>query len=100
MRNLYPPKTAKRESLCQLRWRHLDSVDSLARGNSTRAELRETLCNNFEHFFGRLRRRRRDEVPSDKLRQNFMVFAILDLVEARRAELAAEEEAAAYAASK
>jgi hypothetical protein len=69
----------------------------MARRNSTRAELRETLCNSFEHFFGRLRRRRRDEVPSDKLRQNFMVFAILDLVDERRAELEEEE---AYAASK
>jgi hypothetical protein len=83
--------------MMELRWRHLDHVESMARGNSTRAELRETLCNSFEHFFGRLRRRRRDEVPSDKLRQNFMVFAILDLVDERRAEL---EEEAAYAASK
>jgi len=48
-----------------------------------------------DHFFGRLRRRRRDEMPSDKLRQNFMVFC--DLVDERRAEL---EEEAAYAASK
>ena len=100
MKNLYPPKTAKRESLMELRWRHLDHVDSMARGNASRAELRKTLCNNFEHFFGPLRRRRTDEVPSDKLRQNFMVFAILDLVDERRAELLAEEEEAAYAASK
>jgi hypothetical protein len=35
---LYPPKTAKRESLCQLRWRHLDHVDSMARNNTPRAE--------------------------------------------------------------
>jgi len=45
--------------MMELRWRHLDHVESMARGNSTRAELRETLCKNFEHFFGRLRRRRK-----------------------------------------
>jgi hypothetical protein len=100
MRNLYPPKTAKRESLMELRWRHLDHVDSMARGNSSPAELRKTLRKNFEHFFGRLRKRRRDEVPSDELRKDWMVLQIVDLVEERRAELAAEEEAAAYAASK
>ena len=97
MRNLYPPKTAKRESLMELRWRHLDHVDSMARGNLTRAALRNTLRKNYEHFFGRLRKRRRDEVPSDELRKDWMVLQIVDLVAGRRAEL---EEEAAYAASK
>jgi hypothetical protein len=39
-------------------------------------------------------------VPSDELRKDWMVLQIVDLVEERRAELLAEEEAAAYAASK
>jgi hypothetical protein len=97
MRNIYPPKTAKRESLMELRWRHLDHVDSMARGNSSLADLRQTLRKNYEHFFGRLRKRRRDEVPSDALRKDWMVLQIVDLVEQRRADL---EEEAAYAASK
>jgi hypothetical protein len=59
----------------------------MARSNESRDELRDKLCNNFEYFFGRLRKRRRDQVPSDQLRKNFMVFQILDQVDARRAWL-------------
>jgi hypothetical protein len=51
---------------------------------------------NYEHFYGRLRRRRRDEVPSDELRKDFIVSNILDQVDAYRARL---EEESAYAAS-
>jgi hypothetical protein len=94
---LYPPTTAKRESLFQLRWRHLDHVDSMARDNTPRAETMKILCDNYEHFYGRLRKRRRDEVPSDQLRKFFIVSNILDQVDARRAEL---EEDAAYRDSK
>jgi hypothetical protein len=94
---LYPAKTAKRQSLCELRWRHLQSVSTMARSNDSRADLFKVLRGNYEHFFGRLRRRRRDEVPSDELRKDFIVHNILDQVDARRAEI---EEEAAYAASK
>ena len=77
----------------QLRWRHLDHVTSMARGNQSRAELREILCKNFEYFFrGPLRKRRRDEVPSDELRKNIMVFQILDQVDAHREWLAEQSD--------
>src|SRR5882672_6691066 len=105
MRNLYPHRTAKRDSLCELRWRHLDQVDSMARGNETLDELYAVLLKNFEHFYGRLRKRRRDEVPSDALRREIMVMNIINLVEERRAEIeampkpSAEEKAAALAAA-
>jgi hypothetical protein len=94
---LYPPKTAKRASLCELRWRHLDHVDDMARRNTDRAETMTVFLRNYEYFFGRLRKRRRDEVPSDELRKFFIVSNILDQVDARRAEL---EEEAAYRDSK
>jgi len=93
---LYPPKTAKRESLCELRWRHLDHVDDIARRDTPRAETMKVLLRNYEWFYGPLRKRRRDAVPSDQLRKFFVVSNILDQVDARRAEIEAAEEAAAY----
>ena len=63
-------------------------VDSMARSNQSREELRQIMCNSFEYFFGRLRKRRRDEVPSNSLRKNIIVFQILDQVDARREWLA------------
>jgi hypothetical protein len=89
---LYPHRTAKKESLCQLRWRHLQHVTTMARDPSyDRDETEKKLLQNFEYFFGRLRKRRRDEVPSDSLRRYFMVNNILNQVDARRAWL--EEQA-------
>jgi len=87
MRNLYPHRTAKRDSLMELRWRHLDQVDSMARGDSSLDELYATLLKNFEHFYGPLRKRKRDEVPSDATRRAIMIMQIVNLVEERRAEL-------------
>jgi hypothetical protein len=85
---LYPSRRAKRESLCQLRWRHLQSVTAMARDpDYDRDETMAKLLGNYEWFFGRLRFRRRDEVPSDSLRKFFIVSAILDQVDARRAWL-------------
>ena len=85
---LYPSRKAKRESLCQLRWKHLQHVDSMACDpDYNRSELHDKLLGNFDYFFGRLRRRRRDEVPSDQLRRCLMVSQILDQVDARRAWL-------------
>jgi hypothetical protein len=80
------------DSECQLRWRHLDHVDDMAGRNTPRAETMRVYLRHYEHFFGRLRKRRRDEVPSDQLRKFFIVSNILDQVDARRAEI--EEEAA------
>lgn len=97
---LYPPRWAKRESLMELRWKHLDHVDDMASREFDRAETFRILRNNYEHFYGRLRKLRRDEVPSDEQRKDRIVNAILDIVEARRAQILQEEEDAAYAASK
>ncbi len=69
----------------------------MARSNDSRSDLFKVLRKNYEHFFGRLRRRRRDEVPSDELRKDFIVHNILNQVDAYRARL---EEESAYAASK
>ena len=94
-------KYTKRTSLMQLREQHLDSVDSMARSNATPAELRADLCKNYHRYFGWLRPKSKT-VPSDTLRQNWMVFEIVDLVMARRDEIAAwtrHEEIAAYDAA-
>jgi hypothetical protein len=81
MNNLYPHKTAKRGSLMQLRWRHLDSVQSMAMGESSIVELQERLTQNFDRFFGPLRKRKMDRVPSDALREEIMVRQILNRVQ-------------------
>src|ERR1700730_13058353 len=86
MNNLYPPRNAKRTSLMQLRWRHLDSITSMAMGDSSIAELQDVLTSNFDHFFGPLRKRKRDRVPSDKLREEIMVWQILHRVQECRAD--------------
>ncbi len=81
MRNLYPPKTAKRESLMELRWRHLQSVTAMAMSDATIPELQATLTQNFNWFFGPIRKRKRDRVPSDSLREDIMVWQILNRVQ-------------------
>jgi hypothetical protein len=90
--------TKKRESLMYLTPRHLDSVQSMAMGKSTIAELQESLTKNFNRYFPQLRKRKRDRVPSDALREEIMVRQILnrvqecrddpDRMERRRTELA------------
>jgi hypothetical protein len=89
MRNLYPSRKAGRESLMELRWRHLDHVDDMARSGQSIDELHEKLLSGFEHFYPRLRSRCRDGVPSDETRRRIQVIQILKLVEERREELAA-----------
>jgi hypothetical protein len=98
MNDSYPPRNAKKHSLFELRWRHLDSITSMAMGDSSIPELLECLSQNFDHFFGPLRKRKKDRVPSDKLREEIMVRQILrrvqecrddpDRMERRRTELA------------
>jgi hypothetical protein len=84
----YPSRYAdRRTTLCQIRRRHLDHIDSMARSDETLNDLYAKLLGNYEHFYGRLRRRRRDEVPSDHFRKQIIVRIILDQVDARRAEL-------------
>jgi hypothetical protein len=76
--------TKKRESLMHLTPRHLDSVQSMAMGKSTIAELQESLTKNFNRYFPQLRKRKRDRVPSDALREDIMVRQILLRVQAYR----------------
>ena len=82
----------------QLRPRHLDHIDNMARSDETIADLRDKLANNYVYFYGRLRPKYRS-VPSDALRQNIIVHQILVLVEQRRDEIQAaarHEGIAAY----
>ena len=72
--------TKKRESLMYLTPRHLDSITSMAMGESTIPELLD-LTENFDHFFGPLRKRKRDRVPADDLREEIMVRQILSRVQ-------------------
>lgn len=91
MRNLYPRRNAKRDSLMELRWRHLDHVDHMARSGEPLDKIQADLSAPWfsERFFGPLRSRRRDRVPSDAVRRLIMSWQLVDLVEERRAELAA-----------
>ncbi len=74
----------KRESLMHLTPRHLDSVRSMAMGKSTIPELQESLTQNFDRYFPPLRKRKRDRVPSNGLRQEIMVWQILNRVQDHR----------------
>jgi hypothetical protein len=95
VKNLYPHKTAKRESLMQLRWRHLDHVQTMAVSDATIPELQAHLTQNFDWFFGPIRKRKRDRVPSDATREMIMVWQILNRVQERRNDV---EGMAAYRA--
>jgi hypothetical protein len=86
-------KKTRRASLMQLRPRHLEKVDRIAkRPHFDRADMHDFLLENYDRLFGVLRRTKREAVPSDKLRQSLMISALLDRVQMRRDEL--EEDAA------
>jgi len=88
----------KRRSLMHLRPKHLLWVEELGiRKHYDRSDMHEYMCEHYDALFGPLRRPKRKEVPSDRFRKSWMISTLLDLVEARRAEI---EEEAAYAASK
>jgi hypothetical protein len=55
-----------------------------------RDALREYFLAHWNRLFGPLRRSKAREVPSDQLRKELMVSRLLDLIEMRRAEYAAE----------
>jgi hypothetical protein len=81
----------KRESFMQLRDRHLLMVEEYGcRPDYDRDELREYFVTNWNRLFGTLRRSKALEVPSDRLRKEFMISRLLDLIEMRRAEYARE----------
>ncbi len=86
-----PPFTKKRESLMQLRPRHLLWVEELGiRENYDRADMHEYMLTNWNFLFGTLRRSKSRETPMDAFRKSWMVSQLLDLVDARRDEYAKE----------
>jgi hypothetical protein len=83
-------RNTKRTSLMQLRYRHLEKIDRIARRpHFDRADMHDFLLENYDRLFGPLRRPKTKEVPSDQFRKSWMVGLLLDRVQARRDELAA-----------
>jgi hypothetical protein len=88
----------KRRSLMHLRPRHLVWVEELGiREHYNRSDMHDFMLENYNTLFGPLRRPKSKEVPSDRFRKSWMIGNLLDLVEARRAEI---EQEAAYRDSK
>jgi hypothetical protein len=80
-------KKAKRTSLTQLRHRHLDQIDRVARRpHYDRESYQEYWLENYDRLFGPLRRPRSKETPFDiSWRKPLMIGLLLDKVEERRA---------------
>jgi hypothetical protein len=77
---------SKRESLTQLRHRHLEKIDRIARrAHYDRAGYQEYLVEHYDRLFGALRGSKAKEVPSDQFRKWWMIGMLLDRVDARRA---------------
>jgi hypothetical protein len=90
-----PPRTKKRTSLMQLRPRHIEKVDRIARRtNFNRGIMHEFLLENYDRLFGALRPKAK-QVPSDELRKSLMILNLLDLVQARRDEIEEDDARAA-----
>jgi hypothetical protein len=84
----------KRTSLMELRPRHLVWVEEIGITESyDRSEMHDYFMENYSSLFGSLRRRKVDEVPSDRLRKSVMISRLLDMAETRRDEYAAERAA-------
>src|SRR5437879_5214125 len=84
----------KRTELRELRPRHLHMVEKHGVAPTyNRAALGEYFLLNWNRLFGTLRKSRAMEVPSDALRRELMICRLLDLIEGRRAEYAAERTA-------
>jgi hypothetical protein len=61
---------AKRTSLTELRYRHLEKIDRIARrADYDREEYQEYLVENYDRLFGALRGSKAKEVPSDQFRK-------------------------------
>ncbi len=75
----------------ELRPRHLLFVEELGVAeNFDRDAVREWMLANYNFLFGAIRYRKADEVPSDSLRKLIMITRLLNMVETRRDEYAAE----------
>jgi hypothetical protein len=88
-KNYMKVRRSKRESLMALRKKHLEAVDSLARGNRDLDDNEVFLkfYENYKYFFGPLRSAAKT-VPSDRLRERVIVMNVIDMAKARRIELA------------
>jgi hypothetical protein len=88
-------KYPRRESVMELRPRHLDMVERLARRRHyERDSDYDFILDRWNSIFGPLRNGKPD-VPSDKLRKSIMLTRLLDTVDERRAELEADDARAA-----
>jgi hypothetical protein len=86
-----PPFTRERESLMQLRPRHLIWVEEIGISETyDRGEMHDYMMENYDRLFGPLRRPKSREVPSDQFRKSVMISTLLDLAESRREEYARE----------
>ena len=86
-----------RKSLNELRPRHLHMVEEYGIAETyDRDALADHFMANWYRLFGPLRRSKAREVPSDQIRKGLMISRLLDLVEMRRSEYAAERAARSF----
>jgi hypothetical protein len=86
-----------RTELTELRPQHLHMVEEYGfRRDYDRDALAEYFLANWYRLFGALRKSKALEVPSDSLRKAIMVSRLLDLIEMRREEYAAERTARSF----
>ena len=82
----------KRESFMQLRDKHLLWVEELGiRETYNRSHMQDFFVVNYDLYFPPLRGSKAKAVPSDFLRKEIMISMLMDLVDGRRAEYAAEK---------
>jgi hypothetical protein len=80
-------KYPKRTSLMELRPHHLNIVELLARRRHyERVSQHDFMLENWNRIFGALRPKAK-AVSSDQLRKSLMLHRLLDMVDARRAEI-------------
>ena len=85
-----PPFNSPRTHLMQLNNKHLDMIrDYGAADTFDRGEVGAYFISNYRKLFGSIRRSKAKEVPSDRLRESFLVSQLLDLIDLRREENAA-----------
>ncbi len=85
-----PPFDRVRRDFMQLMPRHLDQVEERAvEDYYDREILGEYFLLNWNRMFGTLRKSKAKEVPSDTFRKQLMIHRLLDLIELRREEIAA-----------
>ena len=81
----------KRRTFMQLMPCHLEWVEELAlRDNYNRSVMLDFFCERYHTYFPYLRGSKAKDVPADEFNRVLMVSRLLDLVDARRAEYAAD----------